>query len=186
LHLIDAYTEDVATAYRTVKDELKAYQPELAKRPEIIALTKVEGLDEEIIADLSAQLMKAAPRGTPIVAISSQSGAGLQPLLFAVKDMVKKARSKHKKTTPEEAVPVLALTDTSDAYTVTKDGDTFVITGERIEKFARRTDFDNDQGVQRLRDIMRRAGILHELRRQGIAPGQTIIIGKNNQNSLTY
>jgi GTP-binding protein len=186
LHLIDAYTVDVAAAYQTVKTELKAYQPELAKRPEIIALTKVEGLDEEIIADLSAQLKKAAPRGTPIVAISSQSGAGLQPLLFAVKDMVKKARSKHKKTTPEEAVPVLALTDTSDAYTVTKDGDTFVITGERIEKFARRTDFDNDQGVQRLRDIMRRAGILHELRRQGIAPGQTIIIGKNNQNSLTY
>jgi GTP-binding protein len=186
LHLIDAYTEDVAAAYRTVKDELKAYQPDLAKRPEIIALTKVEGLDEEIIADLANQLKKAAPKKAPILAISSQSGEGLKPLLFAVKDIVGKARSKHKKTTPEETVPVLALTDTSDTYTVTKDGDTFIVTGERIEKFGRRTDFDNDQGVQRLRDIMRRAGILHELRRQGIEPGQTIQIGKNNQDSLIY
>ena len=186
LHLIDAYTEDVAAAYQTVKTELKAYQLELAKRPEIIALTKVEGLDAEIITDLSAQLKKAAARGATILAISSQSGEGLKPLLFAVKDTVKKARSKHKKTTPEEAVPVLALTDTSDAYTVTKEGDIFVITGERIEKFARRTDFDNDQGVQRLRDIMRRAGILHELRRQGIAPGQTIQIGPNADTSFPY
>jgi GTP-binding protein len=186
LHLIDAYTEDVAAAYQTVKSELKAYQPDLAKRPEIIALTKVEGLDEEIIADLASQLKKVAPKKTPILAISSQSGAGLKPLLFAVKDIVGKARSKHKKTAVKQTVPVLALTDTSDAYTVAKDGGVFVVTGERIEKFARRTDFDNDQGVQRLRDIMRRAGILHELRRQGIEPGQTIQIGKNNQNSLVY
>ena len=186
LHLIDAYTEDVAAAYRTVKDELKAYQPDLAKRPEIIALTKVKGLDEEIIADLAGQLKKAAPKKTPILAISSQSGVGPKPLLFAVKDTVGKVRSKHKKTAVKQAVPVLALTDTSDAYTVAKDGNVFVVTGERIEKFARRTDFDNDQGVQRLRDIMRRAGILHELRRQGIEPGQTIIIGKNDQNSFVY
>jgi GTP-binding protein len=186
LHLIDAYTEDVAAAYRTVKDELKAYQPDLAKRPEIIALTKVEGLDEEIIADLANQLKKAAPKRTPILAISSQSGAGVKPLLFAVKDTVGKARSKHKKTAVKQTVPVLALTDTSDAYTVAKDGDTFVVTGERIEKFGRRTDFDNDQGVQRLRDIMRRAGILHELRRQGIEPGQTIQIGRSQTASFPY
>jgi len=77
----------------------------------------------------------------------------------------------------ESAPPVYKLTDTSDAYTVTKEDDIFVVTGERIEKFARRTDFDSEEGVQRLRDIMRRAGILHELTRQGIEAGQTIRIG---------
>lgn len=187
LHLIDSYTEDVATAYKTIKAELKAYQPELAKRPEIIALTKVEGLDEEIIADLTAQLKKAAPKKTPIVAISSQSGEGLRPLLFAVKDMVRQARAKKPASKAvKPSMPVLSLTDTSDAYDVIKDGDIFVVTGERIEKFARRTDFDNDQGVQRLRDIMRRAGILHELRRQGIEAGQTIQIGKNKDTNFAY
>jgi GTP-binding protein len=53
-----------------------------------------------------------------------------------------------------------------------------VVTGERIEKFARRTDFDNEAAVQRLRDIMRRAGIMHELTRQGIKPGQEIKIAQ--------
>lgn len=186
LHLIDAYTEDVAAAYLTIKAELKAYQPDLAKRPEIIAMTKVEGLDEEIIVDLIDQLHKVAPKRTLVMAISSQSGEGLQPLLFAVKDIVKKVRSKHQETDTKQTVPVLALTDTSDAYTVAKEADIFVVTGQRIEQFARRTDFDNDQGVQRLRDIMRRAGILHELRRQGIAPGQTIQIGTNQGTSFPY
>ena len=45
-------------------------------------------------------------------------------------------------------------------------------------KFASRTDFDSPQGVQRLRDIMRRAGVMHELRRQGIEPGHHIQIGQ--------
>ncbi len=178
LHLIDAYTEDVASVYKTIKAELKAYQPQLAKRPEIVALTKVEGLDEEIIADLTKQLKKVVPRKTLIFAISSQSGQGLKPLLFAVKDEVKTVRAKQPELAVDEGVPVLTLTDTSGAYDVTREGDVFTVTGERIEKFASRTDFDNEQGVQRLRDIMRRAGILHELRRQGIEPDQTIKIGK--------
>jgi GTP-binding protein len=186
LHLIDAYTEDVASAYQAIKNELKAYQPELAKRPEVIALTKVEGLDQEIITDLISQLQKAAPKKTPLLAISSQSGEGLKPLLFVIKDLVKQIRAKPSPKVAKPTLPVLTLTDTSDAYTVTKDKDRFVVTGERIEKFARRTDFDNEQGVQRLRDIMRRAGILHELRRQGINPGQAIQIGSNQAASFPY
>src|SRR3954471_10364559 len=51
LHLIDAYTENVAKAYKTVRNELEAYRSDLVKRPEIIALTKAEGLDEDIITD---------------------------------------------------------------------------------------------------------------------------------------
>ena len=55
----------------------------------------------------------------------------------------------------------------------------FKITGEKIEKFARRTDFDSHEGVNRLRDIMKKLGIAHELRREG-AEGHSIIhIGDN-------
>ncbi len=186
LHLIDAYTEDVATAYRTVKNELKAYQKDLAKRPEIIALTKVEGLDAEIIADLTNQLQKAAPKKTLVLAISAQSGEGLQPLLFAVKDTVQAERSRPAAKVARPAIPVLKLTDTSDEWRVKKQGKNFVVTGQKIEQFAHRTDFTNDQAVQRLRDIMRRTGILHELVRQGIKPGQTIQIGEDKAAKLPY
>jgi GTP-binding protein len=175
LHLIDAYTEDVASTYTTIRAELKAYKTDLAKRPEIIALTKVEGLDDEIIADLTSQLKKVAKK-TPIFAISSQAGTNLKQLLFTLKDTVQQVRAEQAEVIIEETVPILTISDTSDAYQVVREGDGFVVTGERIEKFARRTNFDNEESVQRLRDIMRRAGILHELVRQGIEPGNTIKI----------
>lgn len=183
LHLIDAYTENVADVYKTIRKELEAYQPELVKRPEIVLLTKVEGLDEEIIADLTAQLEKVVHKNTPVLPVSSQSGYGLQSLLYTLKEKIVKVRAKVAKEQPNSSVPVIRLTDTSDAFTITKDNGVYVVTGERIEKFAARTNFDSDQAVQRLRDIMRRAGILHELVRQGIEPGQQVKIGKN---SLIY
>jgi GTP-binding protein len=186
LHLIDAYNEDVVAAYRTIKDELAAYQPELAKRPEIVALTKTEGLDSEIIAHLNGQLAAAAPKKTMIVAISSQSGTGLPQLLFAIKDTVQKVRARPAAQTDKPKIPILTMSDTSDAWQVKKTGAIFIVTGPRIEQFASRTDFDNEQGVQRLRDIMRRAGILHELRRQGAAPSQTIQIGSSPARSFPY
>lgn len=184
LHLIDAYNEDVAAVYKTIRDELKAYKADLADRPEIIALTKVEGLDEEIIDDLAAQLKKVAPKGSQIFAISSQSGYGLKPMLYAIKNTVAEERAKEVEVVEDSSIPVLTLTDTSDAFTVSKDDSGFVITGPRIEKFARRTDFASEQGVQRLRDIMRRSGIMHELTRQGIEAGQTVRIGSAGE--FTY
>lgn len=186
LHLIDAYHENVAGAYRTIKNELAAYRPELAKRPEIVVLTKTEGLDSEIINDLTSQLTKAVPKRTPVVAISAHSGAGLQPMLFAIKDVVRHARSATPKPAKKPKLPVLTLADTGDAWQVKKARKGFVVTGAKIEQFASRTDFSNEQAVRRLRDIMRRSGIMHELRRQGIEAGQTVQIGADLSAKFTY
>ncbi|HSX45635.1 MAG TPA: GTPase ObgE [Candidatus Saccharimonadia bacterium] len=186
LHMVDAYNEDVAHAYQTVRAELEAYQPELIKRPEIIALNKVEGLDNEIVDDLVAQLKRVSHDDAAVFAISAQAGDGLPQLKFAVKDVVQAVRAQPADEAKENEIPVLTLTDSSDQWNVSKDGDVFVVTGQKIEKFARRTDFGNEQAVQRLRDIMRRAGILHELRRQGIEPGQAIRIAQNGGQTFSY
>jgi GTP-binding protein len=176
VHLIDAYNEDVAAAYLVVRNELQAYQPQLTERPEIIALNKVEGLDEEIINDLERQLRRIVPKSTQICAISAQSGFGVQPFLFTVAKQVKAVRAQTPVVAEDHTVPVLKLSDTSDAFSIIREGDIFIVRGQRIEQFARRTDFSSEEGLQRLRDIMRRAGIIHELKRMGIEAGQTIRI----------
>lgn len=180
LHLVEAYNEDVATAYATIKEELKAYDKVLGKRPEIVLLTKVEGLDEEIINDLLAQLRTVVPARTRIMPISSASGAGLQDMLYMLKKSVEKARAKVAKEIEETGVPVITLTDNSQQWKVEKHGENFIITGHRIEKFAARTDFTQEEGVRRLRDIMKKMGIMHELRRQKIDAGNLIHIGPNS------
>ncbi len=187
LHLIDSYNDNVAEVYQTIRAELEAYQPELIKRPEIVALTKVEGLDNEIIDDLMQQLNKVTPSNTPIFAISVQSGEGLQQLLFSLKDEVKTIRSQAEEEEAEgPAIPVLRLEDTSGEWQILKKNGIFYVSGEKVEKFARRTDFENDQGIQRLRDIMRRQGIMHELVRKGIQADEIIQVGTSEDRRFTY
>ena len=68
LHLVDATSEDIAGAYRTVRAELKAYGEDLAKKKEIVALSKCDALDDDAIAAKLAEL-KSAARKKPLVAV---------------------------------------------------------------------------------------------------------------------
>jgi GTP-binding protein len=79
LHLVDANDTDVATSYRIVRDELEAYGAGLTDKPVIVALNKVDTLDDELIASLSAEL--AAESGHPVMALSGVSGAGVEAVL---------------------------------------------------------------------------------------------------------
>jgi GTPase len=181
LHLIDSYQEDIVQAYKTIQDELRAYKIDLSRRPQIVAITKVDGLDEEIVADIKAKLQKVVPKGTGIFAISAQSKQGLKELLYAIKKTVIKERKRLSEIVEEDAgLPVLTISN-KDSWRVTKTGSGFMITGPKIERFAARTDFESYHGVQRLRDIMRKMGIMHELTRRGIESGDDIIIANHGK-----
>ena len=84
LHLVDAteITGDVATAYKTVRAEIRAYSPELAKRKELVALSKCDALTPDQIAERSAALQKAAKK-KPLV-LSAVSGLGMKEALYAI------------------------------------------------------------------------------------------------------
>lgn len=184
LHLIDAYQDDVVKAYHTVTEELRSHDANLLDRPQIVALNKVEGLDEEIVDDLMARLRSVVPKDTPLFAISTQAGTGLDNLLYAAKAAVEEVRARAIEVEVPEGVPVHSLSHGSDAWRIEKQEDTYVVSGEAIEHFAARTDFDNEEAVQRLRDIMQKQGIIHELIRHGIEPGQRIDI--SGKGSLPY
>lgn len=186
LHLIDSYNDDIAAAFKTIQAELKAYRVDLTKRPQIVALTKVEGLDDEIIADRIGELKKVVPKAVGIMAISSQSKQSIPELLRKLHAVVKQERAEHEvELDPIERLPVLTITD-EEAWHIEKLTKGFLVTGKKIERFARRTDFENPHGIQRLRDIMKKMGIMHGLVRQDIAPGDSIRIGKPEIGRLEY
>lgn len=181
VHLIDAYQEDVVRAYQTIQEELRAYKVDLTTRPQVVVLTKIDGLDEDIVKDQLAKLQKIVPETTELTAVSAQSKKGVSTLLRTVRRIVETTRA-HERAAEAAAdapvVPVLTLEDQGDAWEVVREEDAYVVHGPKIERFSMRTDFDSPAGVERLRDIMHKQGILHELERQGINPGDTIRIGK--------
>ena len=182
VHLIDAYQEDIAGAYRTIQNELKAYKIDLSARPQVVVLTKIEGLDQDIIKDQLAKLKKNVPKQTVLTAISAHTKQGVPELLRNVRKLVDLERARERAIEAAAnilpGVPVLTLEDQDDTWQVTREEDAFVVRGVKIERFAARTDFNNPAGVERLRDIMQRQGIMHELVRQGVAPGSSIRIGR--------
>lgn len=180
LHLVDAYQSDVSAAYTTVRQELKAYDPQLAQRTEVVALTKIEGLDKEIVDDLLAQLRHVLPAKTPLQAISAHSGQGVQDLLYTLQTAVEQQRQADAAAAEStETLAVLTLSDSDRAWQVTKTEGGFLVSGKRIEKFAARTDFSNEQALARLRDIMQKMGIKHELIRQGAERGSRVTIASH-------
>lgn len=86
LHLVDANDKDVADSYRIVRGELEAYGAGLTEKPVIVALNKIDTLDDELIAALSAELEAAS--GADIIPISGAAGTGLDWALDRLFDAV--------------------------------------------------------------------------------------------------
>ena len=185
IHLVDVYNDSVVVAYHTIQNELKQYRTDLTRRPQIVALSQIEGLDDEMVQDKLAELKKALPKNTPLFAISAKSKQGLKELLYSVKQEVLAERERLAAGPPgDDGIPVYRIDPSLAPWRVIKRDDGFVVRGRKIEKFAARTDYGNEEGVRRLRDIMKKMGIMRELERQGIERDDRIEFGR--QGNIKY
>lgn len=87
LHLVDMTQDDIAGAYKTIRNELKMYSPLLAKKAEIIALTKVDSITEEEAEEKAAAFEKAT--GKKPMVISAVAGKNMDQALYKLADIIK-------------------------------------------------------------------------------------------------
>ncbi len=186
VHLVDIYNEDIAKAYKTIMEELAAYKSDLAKKPQLVALSKIDGFDSKQLESKLKLLKKLVPKNTPVIAISSSSSQGVKELLRELQKRVEKNRARIEKKRTLPKLPVIGLRSDDDVWKIAKVGKHFVVTGKKIERFARRTKFEDYHSEQRLRDIMRKMGIMQELARQGAEPDQKIVIGSPEIGRIDY
>lgn len=182
VHLIDIYDEDITKSYKTIQQELASYSKDLAKRPLVVAINKTDGMAKSAVEAALAKLRKVVPPKTQLFAISAQSGQGVKELLYAAQAIVNKQRAKIAAQKTDE-VPIIRLKP-DDSWRVEKTKHGFTVYGQKIERFAGRTDFDNPHAVQRLRDIMKKMGISKQLVKEGVLPGQTVTI--NGHQGIDY
>lgn len=187
LHLIDIYNEDIAGSYKTIQKELAGYKIDLSKKPQIVALTKVEGMPDDLLQDRVKELKAVLPKSAKVHTISAASGLNIESLLFDLKIVVDKQRVKRqKKIEKETQIPVLSLPENKSGWKVEKKGSKFVVTGQKVERFASRTDFSSQQGMARLRDILSKLGVMHQLRRMDVEVNQTVVIGDPKIGEFEY
>jgi len=92
LHLIDVYNDDAGKAYADIRQELANYSDELANRPELVVLTKVEGVDEDIVKMQMASILKKNP-DAKVMAMSASAHQGTQEVLRELRLMIEAAQA---------------------------------------------------------------------------------------------
>ncbi|AFN56893.1 GTP-binding protein [Zymomonas mobilis] len=92
LHLIDASGEDPIAAWHEVQNELALYGAGLAEKPQLLALNKIDSVDEETCAELSQALEEAS--GQKVLLLSGATGQGLDPILDQLITMTGRAMEK--------------------------------------------------------------------------------------------
>lgn len=188
LHFIDSTTENITNSYQTINQELISYGQDLASKPQIVVLTKSELIDDDIFKMQVDLLNAVVPKNTKIMPLSSSAHIGTKELLneaYELLNKLKKLQAEQLASQPE--LPIITLRPDKNYWAVTRqDERTFLIVGDKIEGFARRTDYSQPQAIIRLRDILKKMGIINELVKMGAEPGNKLIIGDPKCGKLEY
>ena len=120
LHLIDVYNDDAGKAYADIRKELEKYSADLAARPELVVLTKVEGVDEDIVKMQMAAILEQNP-DAKVMAMSSSAHQGTQEVLRELRLMIEEAQKDAQPTeevaeTETEELPVITLDQTEQKH----------------------------------------------------------------------
>lgn len=179
IHIVDAASvegrDPIEDIYK-INKELEAYNPDIAKRPQVIAANKVDVLYLEEGQESPIDKLRAEfePQGIPVFPISAVSGQGLKELLYCVRDILE-----HTELAPivfeQEFFPADMLIAENLPFTVEKLGESlFSIEGPKIEKMLGYTNLDSEKGFQFFQNFPKETGILDELEALGIEEGDTV------------
>ncbi|WP_433686966.1 GTPase ObgE [Micromonospora carbonacea] len=179
VHVIDTATlepgRDPLADIDAIESELSQYGG-LADRPRLVALNKIDVPDGRDLAEIVRADLEA--RGLRVFEVSAATREGLKELMFAMAELVEKARAAAPPAEPTRIViRPRAVDDTGFTIEAEPDG-SFTVRGDRPERWVRQTNFDNDEAVGYLADRLARLGVEDKLAKAGANPGDLVRIGE--------
>ena len=171
IHLLDGMAEDPLLDFAQINSELALFDPNLKRKPQIVAFNKVDLPDvQERWAAVQAELQK---RGYEAMAISAVAGYQVRPLLYRAAQLLDEAPPEE----PVEDMPVYRLEADPRQYHIERRQDGWHVTGEAIERAAAMTYWEHSQSVSRFQRILQTLGIEDALRKAGVQNGDSVFIG---------
>lgn len=176
IHVVDAAGSEgrdpVDDVYK-INQELKAYNPDIAKRPQVIAANKTDLIyveDEDPVQRLKEEF---EPQGIKVFPISGATGKGMKELLYYVSEELDKVDDKpivfEQEYFPEEELIYMDL-----PFTVEVEDGIYVVEGPKIEKMLGYTNLDSEKGFAFFQKFLKNTGILDQLEEKGIQEGDTV------------
>lgn len=159
--------------YRQINQELANFNPRLAELPQIVALNKIDLLASHQPADTFRESLQ----GVEIWEISAATGRGTESLVFRIAQLLEQL-PKVPLNPPETDLDLIELSPQQGIIITKPADDVYAVSGRRVEILAAKTDFSNDEAIANFYRVAKRMGVFDLLSKEGIKPGDTVIIGE--------
>lgn len=182
IHMVDAAStegRDPVADIKAINEELRAYNPELLKRPQVIAANKIDAIYTDDETENPVDVIKKAfePEGIKVYPISAVTGQGLKELLYYVRELLDSMTDEPVMFEKELDTDTL-FDNPNEAFYVEKDDKgVYVVSGPRIDRMLGYTNLESEKGFNFFQKFLRQAGILKQLKELGVQEGDTVRVG---------
>jgi GTP-binding protein len=177
LHLVDGGTPDPVSAYRAVGAELALFDEALARKPQVVAINKID--EPAVRANLPALRTAFTALGIDPMPVSANTGEGVDKVLERIVALLDElaAAEPAEEATAEEPVVLRPLPE-RESFVVEREAGAFRVIGRRIERIVAMTDFENVEGAAHLQHQLKKLGVTAALEKAGVKTGDLVRIGK--------
>lgn len=182
IHMVDAAStegRDPVADIKAINEELRAYNPELLKRPQVIAANKIDAIYTDDETENPVDVIKKAfePEGIKVYPISAVTGQGLKELLYYVRELLDSMTDEPVMFEKELDTDTL-FDNPNEAFYVEKDDKgVYVVSGPRIERMLGYTNLESEKGFNFFQKFLRQTGVLKQLKELGVQEGDTVRVG---------
>ena len=163
---------DVIEDYKIIRNEIKEYDEELYNKHEVVIANK---MDLEVSKE-NLKRFKEAYRDLEVIEVSAATKEGTKELIFRLKEILESIPEDelYKKEDFEDYV--LYEFKNEKPYKITKEGNTWVVSGEKLEKLLRMTRFNSDESALRFAKKLKNLGVDDDLKSLGAKEGDIVRI----------
>ena len=174
IHLLDGLSADPLADYSQINTELSLFDPNLALKPQVVALNKIDLAE---VQERLPAIKKALKKGkVDLLPISALARTNVRELLLIAVGKLAETPALEEAPLP---LPVYRPKEDPHDFQVARAGaHKWRLTGASIERAASMTFWEHDGSVRRFQKIMQALGVDDALRKAGIEEGDTVAIGE--------
>ncbi len=174
IHLLDGMSNDIVADYGQINSEISLFDPNIAKKPQIVAINKVDLAEVRQKAAAIQQEFAKRFNLKEVWLISAVSGENVRALFYRVAELLKKIPEEE---LPTASIPLYQMEKDPKEFTIIKNDESWQVVGEAIERAASMTYWEYPQSVRRFQKILAALGVEEALRKAGVQEGDTVLIG---------
>jgi GTP-binding protein len=173
IHLLDGQSADPIADYSQINTELALFDPELAKKPQVVALNKID--DPEVKGRLPEIKAALSKRGIEFMQVSALARTDITALLRKAVHELPNAPEPNAVPAP---LPVYKPAEDPRDYRIAREEEhSWRLSGTAIERAANMTYWEHEGSVRRFQKLMQALGVDDALRKSGIQEGDTVAVG---------